>query len=146
MGVNAKRKVSSDSEQDDNEAKDANPKLKSGKKQEIPKSSLQTVKKPKYDVSSSSKKASSSGNDKEELDVQVFMNAEGERYVDLGIQKRATVRSFKGKIFVDIREYFGPDGDEKPGKKGISLNPEQWEALKQSASTIDSFFADHPKK
>jgi len=31
----------------------------------------------------------------------------------------------QGKVFLDIREYFGPDNDEKPGKKGISLQHEQ---------------------
>ena len=70
------------------------------------------------------------------------MNSEGERYLDLGKKKRVTVRSFKGKpplshdgvliahlvkgmTLVDIREYYGTDGDEKPGKKGISLTVEQ---------------------
>lgn len=26
---------------------------------------------------------------------------------------------------IDIREFYGDEGDEKPGKKGIALNPEQ---------------------
>ncbi|KAN0091093.1 Transcriptional Coactivator p15 (PC4) domain containing protein [Tylopilus felleus] len=78
--------------------------------------------------------------------VKVLKNAEGEKYVELGKKKRAAVRSFKGQVFVDIREFYGTDDDEKPGKKGISLAMEQWEALKRSITTIDSFFAEHGKK
>lgn len=76
-------------------------------------------------------------------DVEVFTSPEGESYVELGQKKRVTVREFKGKhelhaysnmlltanagkILVDIREFYGKDReDEKPGKKGISLNPDQ---------------------
>ncbi|KIK27761.1 hypothetical protein PISMIDRAFT_92470, partial [Pisolithus microcarpus 441] len=71
--------------------------------------------------------------------VPVLTNAEGENYVNLGKKKRATVRVFKGKVLVDIREYFGPDDDEKPGRKGISLSPEQWDVLKGSIDVLDSF-------
>jgi Transcriptional Coactivator p15 (PC4) len=35
------------------------------------------------------------------------------------------VRSFKGVPLIDIREFYGAEGDEKPGKKGISLTLEQ---------------------
>lgn len=51
-----------------------------------------------------------------------------------------------GHVYVDIREFYGADGDEKPGKKGISLAVDQWKALKESISTIDSFFAELGKK
>ncbi|KNZ77749.1 RNA polymerase II transcriptional coactivator SUB1, partial [Termitomyces sp. J132] len=51
--------------------------------------------------------------------------SDGDKYVDLGKKKRATVRSFKGTPLIDIREFYGNDDDEKPGKKGISLTLEQ---------------------
>ncbi|OCB90672.1 PC4-domain-containing protein [Sanghuangporus baumii] len=67
----------------------------------------------------------------------VFTNADGEKFVDLGKKRRVTVRSFKGSVLVDIREFYGKDDDLQPGKKGISLSPEQWAELKANADTID---------
>lgn len=79
----------------------------------------------------------------EDVQTNLLKNSEGDMYVDLGKKKRVTVRSFKGKphllisrrvnyslsgkgsTLVDIREYYVSEGDEKPGKKGISLNVEQ---------------------
>lgn len=58
-------------------------------------------------------------------DIAIHITADGEKYIDLGKKKRATVRSFKGTALVDIREFYGADGAEKPGKKGISLTQEQ---------------------
>ncbi|KAL5507310.1 hypothetical protein ACEPAH_6766 [Sanghuangporus vaninii] len=68
---------------------------------------------------------------------KVFANADGEKFVDLGKKRRVTVRSFKGSVLVDIREFYGKDDDLQPGKKGISLSPEQWAELKANAGTID---------
>jgi hypothetical protein len=57
---------------------------------------------------------------------RIMKNKEGDKYLDLGKKKRATVRSFKGISFIDIREYYGDDGDDlKPGKKGIALQLDQ---------------------
>ncbi|CAN0577119.1 unnamed protein product, partial [Ectocarpus sp. 12 AP-2014] len=44
----------------------------------------------------------------------------------LGNKKFVDVREFKGKIYVDIREYYEKDGEMRPGKKGISLSTEHW--------------------
>ncbi|KAI5123933.1 hypothetical protein M0805_006348 [Coniferiporia weirii] len=68
-----------------------------------------------------------------------FTNTEGGKFVDLGRKRRATVRTFKGQVMIDIREFYGDDDDLKPGKKGISLSPEQWEELKSNMSSIDGF-------
>ncbi|PAV18686.1 RNA polymerase II transcriptional coactivator [Pyrrhoderma noxium] len=67
----------------------------------------------------------------------VFVNTEGEKFVDLGKKKRATVRSFRGTTLIDIREFWGDNDDLKPGKKGISLSLEQWNELKSNADSID---------
>ncbi|KAF5322563.1 hypothetical protein D9619_001778 [Psilocybe cf. subviscida] len=77
---------------------------------------------------------------------KVKVNTEGDKYIDLGKKKRAVVRSFKGMALIDIREYYGADGDEKPGKKGISLTPEQWNSLKESSSEIDALLSELQKK
>ena len=49
------------------------------------------------------------------------------------------VREFKGKTYIDIREYYTDKSsmDTKPGKKGISLNCEQYRALKAILSDVD---------
>lgn len=47
------------------------------------------------------------------------------------------VRSFKGKAYIDIREYYQKDGAMLPGKKGISLSPEQWRKLLENVDGIN---------
>ncbi|XP_075903131.1 SUB1 regulator of transcription b [Nelusetta ayraudi] len=63
---------------------------------------------------------------------------EGDNMFQIGKMRYVSVRDFKGKVLIDIREYWmNQDGDMKPGKKGISLNPEQWNQLKDQISEID---------
>ncbi|RPD53971.1 PC4-domain-containing protein [Lentinus tigrinus ALCF2SS1-6] len=108
-----------------------------------------SVKKPKVAAKPSSVKKPKApakeilGNDMGDADVGV--NERGERYVDLGKKKRATVTTFKGGLYLDVREFWGDEGDFKPGKKGIMLNKEQWETLKKSSDVIDLFFAKAKK-
>ena len=64
-------------------------------------------------------------------------NADGEYFFDLGNKKRVTVREFKGNTLIDIREFYEADGGEmRPGKKGISLNPKQFEAFVANTEAI----------
>ncbi|KAK0212660.1 transcriptional Coactivator p15-domain-containing protein [Desarmillaria ectypa] len=76
-----------------------------------------------------------------DAEVVVHKTSDGDKYIDLGKKKRATVRSFKGMPLLDIREFYGQEGDEKPGKKGISLSLEQWKSLKNGVDIIDRLFA-----
>lgn len=49
------------------------------------------------------------------------------------------MRSWKGRTFIDIREWYVDKStmDTKPGKKGISLTPEQYQVLKAAMPEID---------
>ena len=49
------------------------------------------------------------------------------------------VREFHGKALVDIREFYTDShtAELKPGKKGISLNHEQWKKLVKNISRVD---------
>ncbi|KAF3851622.1 hypothetical protein F7725_013394 [Dissostichus mawsoni] len=62
----------------------------------------------------------------------------GDNMFQIGKMRYVSVRDFKGKVLIDVREYWtNSDGEMKPGKKGISLNPEQWNQLKDQISEID---------
>merc|ERR1712212_78202 len=58
---------------------------------------------------------------------------------DLGNMKKVVVRDFKGKTYIDIREYYVDKNtmDTRPGKKGISLNCLQYQKLKSIIDDID---------
>ncbi len=65
---------------------------------------------------------------------------------ELGAKRKVTVSVFKGKVLVNIREFYEDKntGEEKPGSKGIALSKEQWKSLLQQVllliRSMRSFF------
>ncbi|KAE8335391.1 hypothetical protein BDV24DRAFT_8902 [Aspergillus arachidicola] len=57
------------------------------------------------------------------------VDANGDRYWEISKMRRVTISSFRGKTLVNIREYYEKDGQELPGKKGISLPIDQFASL-----------------
>uniref|UniRef100_A0A3P8TIN4 Activated RNA polymerase II transcriptional coactivator p15 n=1 Tax=Amphiprion percula TaxID=161767 RepID=A0A3P8TIN4_AMPPE len=57
----------------------------------------------------------------------------------IGKMRNVSVRNFKGKVLIDIREHSkNQNGEMKPEEKGISQSPEQWNQLKDQISEIDN--------
>lgn len=59
---------------------------------------------------------------------------------ELSGKRRVTVRKFRSSVLIDIREYYEDkaSGEDRPGKKGISLTKEQYEKLKELLPEIDA--------
>ncbi|URE40834.1 RNA polymerase II transcriptional coactivator [Musa troglodytarum] len=56
----------------------------------------------------------------------------------LSSKRRVTLRDFRGKTLLSIREYYMKDGKELPSSKGISLTVEQWEAFRDAVPAIEA--------
>ena len=59
------------------------------------------------------------------------VEAEDNMSWSLGKNRFVKLSEFKGKWYVNIREFYDADGELKPGKKGIMLTMEQWYKFKQ---------------
>ncbi|MCL7027951.1 hypothetical protein MKW94_015960 [Papaver nudicaule] len=62
---------------------------------------------------------------------------------EISKNRRVSVRNWQGKIVVDIREFYTKDGQELPGKKGISLTMDQWNVLRDHVEEIDKAVAEN---
>ncbi|KAH3969271.1 hypothetical protein HBI80_032990 [Parastagonospora nodorum] len=72
-------------------------------------------------------------------------NDDGEKFVGLsaGGKRRITIREFKNTLLLDVREYWTNDaGELKPGKKGISLNLDQYNTLVAALPLIEVALAE----
>ncbi|XP_043509702.1 activated RNA polymerase II transcriptional coactivator p15 [Frieseomelitta varia] len=88
-----------------------------------------------------SKKRKRENEDKEEKKSKKTSEKESENednIWDLGNNRQVTVRDFRGKLYVDIREmYFDKELNLKPGKKGICLSIPQWRKLLSVMDDVD---------
>ncbi|KAF8422683.1 transcriptional Coactivator p15-domain-containing protein [Tirmania nivea] len=63
-------------------------------------------------------------------DTKKHIDNEGNPYWELGGRhRRVTLSKFKGSMLISIREHYEKDGQVLPGKKGISLSMEQFNAM-----------------
>ncbi|CAO4374354.1 unnamed protein product [Caenorhabditis nigoni] len=66
-------------------------------------------------------------------------DSDGNEMFEIGNLRYATVSKFKGKEYVNIREYYIDKETQKmqPSRKGISLSKAQWANLKDLIPEID---------
>ncbi|KAH9613845.1 hypothetical protein KSS87_000382 [Heliosperma pusillum] len=62
---------------------------------------------------------------------------------EISKNRRVSVRTWQGKVVVDIREFYSKDGKQMPGKKGISLTMDQWKVLREHVEEIDQAVAEN---
>ena len=53
----------------------------------------------------------------------------------------ARLNEFEGKKYVDIRRFYGKDGERVPSQKGISLTLDEWKNFKGLITEIDRMVA-----
>lgn len=82
---------------------------------------------------SRSRSRSSNGSSK---DSNIIKSSDETAFL-LDSRKRLTIRKFKNKLLVDIREFYDDNGTLKPGKKGISLSVDNWKQIKKYMEKID---------
>ncbi|PGH30656.1 hypothetical protein GX50_06565 [[Emmonsia] crescens] len=66
------------------------------------------------------------------------VDSNGDFYWNISRLRRLTVSSFKGRTMVSVREYYEKDGQELPGKKGISMPLEQFNTLVQLLPNVEA--------
>jgi hypothetical protein len=49
--------------------------------------------------------------------------------VELSSMRKACISTFKGKHYVNVREYYEKDGSLAPGSKGLALEQSHWNVL-----------------
>ncbi|UJR31059.1 hypothetical protein I4U23_018569 [Adineta vaga] len=104
-------------------------------------SAVSTSKKPKSKEAThkddSSNKRMKTSDDGAQGGVASKSGQNGERLYEFGKLRYVSVSEFRGKPYINIREYYDDKGVEKPGKKGISLTADQWDKLKSLINQVD---------
>ncbi|KLU88437.1 hypothetical protein MAPG_07423 [Magnaporthiopsis poae ATCC 64411] len=66
------------------------------------------------------------------------VDGEGNPYWEISAKRRVGIAKFNKMVLVNIREYYDQGGELKPGKKGISLTLDQYQALLKNAPAINA--------
>ncbi|CUS07301.1 unnamed protein product [Tuber aestivum] len=107
-----------------------------------PKSKKRQAEKYKNDDGSVEDAAPLSKRSRVEIGKKAVDN-EGNPYWEIGGRlRRVGVSKFGGKNLINIREYFEKDGKVLPGKKGISLSIEQFDAFLSVLPQIEQHLVD----
>ena len=63
----------------------------------------------------------------------------GDTFLSFNRIEKFQVREFKGKTYIDIREWYvdKKDMETKPGKKGVSLNTVQFQQLRSIIEEVN---------
>ncbi|KAK9826716.1 hypothetical protein WJX81_000817 [Elliptochloris bilobata] len=61
--------------------------------------------------------------------------------VKLSAMRQADVSAYKGKVYVNVREFYESNGELKPGSKGLALTPEQFNSVRQAEPAISAALA-----
>ncbi|KAI0885665.1 PC4-domain-containing protein [Annulohypoxylon maeteangense] len=87
----------------------------------------------------SSKKSTKKSNKKAKTSGDSGKDDEGNSFWSLGGTRRVTISDFKGKTYINIREYYtDASGSLKPGKKGIMISLEQYDKLVEAIPSINA--------
>ena len=106
--------------------------MEKSKKENKEKKYLGKKKEKEKEEVESSNKNSPKNNKKSELIV-----TDDEVILHLDNKKRLTISKFKGRLFVNIREYYDDNGTMKPGKKGITLSKDCWKRISDNITDIN---------
>ncbi|KAI1081170.1 PC4-domain-containing protein [Whalleya microplaca] len=75
--------------------------------------------------------------------AELGKDEEGNPCWPLGGTRRVTISDFKGKTYINLREYYADaSGTLKPTKKGIMLTPEQYTTLVEAIPAINTELGD----
>mmetsp|Transcript_39250 Transcript_39250/g.44690 ORF Transcript_39250/g.44690 Transcript_39250/m.44690 type:complete len:162 (+) Transcript_39250:45-530(+) len=131
-------KMSQDEESKD-DSSDDEPSKKSKKSKEKKKKSKKSKKTKKSKKSRKESDSESSGSEDDDEDMPSGMEIiKDEVHFELSSKKKCIVRKFRGKVLIDLREFWEKDGQLLPTKKGVALNSEGWAQLKKWIPYIDS--------
>ncbi|KAK4497991.1 hypothetical protein PRZ48_010647 [Zasmidium cellare] len=76
-----------------------------------------------------SKKSKNNGATKASAKYEMQKDSDGNEYWEISGKRRLQISEFKGNTMIGIREFYEKDGQMLPGKKGISLNLDQFNAF-----------------